>query len=73
MKRGNWIWERWKQKQESGGKGRTEGERTRNDNWILGKRLWDKLETTMSFHNGNSQEPMMVTLAKTHSNGGYEA
>ena len=45
-----------------------EGEGSKKDHWNEEVHLWDELETQ---GNGNSQELTSVTLAKTHSSGGY--
>jgi hypothetical protein len=49
---------------------RRQEERALEEATGLKEHLWNKLETQ---GNGNSQESMRVTLAKTPNNGAYEA
>jgi hypothetical protein len=47
-----------------------DGERILGETTGIGRHLWDKLEIQV---NGNFQESMKVTLARTPSNGGTQS
>jgi hypothetical protein len=64
MERGNWVGEGMGKG--TGGVGWLEGQRTGIGWW---GHFWKEIENQ---DNGNYQKSTRVTLAKTHSNGGYE-